>query len=113
MMEYGSIEIKEKLESRKKFVREIRRKIEEVKEYSMKIIEVILNDDESDEEEEEDILVKKKQYETLKADLARIRAQESEMQHRLESNTERLKSDIIHSVNKAVVGISVSVQTEK
>lgn len=69
MMEYGNIEIKEKLDHRRKLARDLRRKIEEVKEYSMKIIEVILNDDESEEEEEDDILIRRKQYETFKADL--------------------------------------------
>ena len=52
-MEYNSPEIKEKLEMRKKFSKEISRKIEEVKDYSMKIIEVILNQEESDEEDSE------------------------------------------------------------
>ena len=42
-LEYSNAVIREKLESRKKTGRILRSKIEEVKEYNMKIIEVILN----------------------------------------------------------------------
>lgn len=48
-LEYGSLEIKEKEDARKKNLTFIKRRVEEVKEYSMKVIEVILNNDESDE----------------------------------------------------------------
>jgi hypothetical protein len=60
-MEFGNAQIKEKEDKRRKSVDSAKRKIEEVRDYSMKIIEVILHNDDS-EEEEEDIAYKKKHY---------------------------------------------------
>ena len=70
-LEYGNLEIKEKQDTRKKNLSFVKRKIEQVKQYSMKIIEVILNNDESDDEDQ-DFAQKKRVYETLKADIAKL-----------------------------------------
>ena len=56
---------------RKKNLGFVKRKIEQVKQYSMKIIEVILNNDESDDEDQ-DFAQKKRIYETLKAEIAQL-----------------------------------------
>lgn len=67
--EYGNALIKEKEDKRRKSIENGKRKIEEVKDYSMKIIEVILHNDDTDSEEE-DLMSKKKHYELLKEELS-------------------------------------------
>lgn len=47
MMEYSSPSIKERVEERRKMFKDIWRKIDEVKEYSVKIIEVAMEEDDS------------------------------------------------------------------
>ena len=71
-LELGNLIIKEKEDKRRKSLEATRRKVEEVKDYSMKIIEVILaNDDDSESGEEfaEMITQKKKFYKKLKEEL--------------------------------------------
>ena len=48
--EYGNSVLREKEDRRRKFVESAKSKIEEVRDYSMKIIEVILSTDDSDDE---------------------------------------------------------------
>ncbi len=67
--ELGSAAIKESEERRRKSAERAKRKIEEVRDYSMKIIEVILHNDDT-EEEEEDLAYQNKHYDTLKAELS-------------------------------------------
>ena len=57
--EYGNLVTKEREDKRRKHLESTRRKIEEVRDYSMKIIEVILNNCESDSEEEDNDCLKK------------------------------------------------------
>ena len=61
--------IKEGEDRRRKSVERAKRKIEEVRDYSMKIIEVILHNDDS-EDEEDDLAYQKKHYEVLRAELS-------------------------------------------
>ena len=74
-LELGNLTVKEKQDKRKKALDSTKRKIEEVKDYSMKIIEVILTqDDGSDQEDEEGefpelVTQRNKFYKKLKEEL--------------------------------------------
>ena len=67
--QYGNALTKEKEDKRRKTLESTKRKIEEVRDYSMKIIEVILANCESDDEEE-DFSYQKKHYQVLKNELS-------------------------------------------
>ena len=66
--EFGNASTKEKEDKRRKILDNTRRKIEEVRDYSMKIIEVILTDCGSDSEEEDNSYLKK-HYDLLRDEL--------------------------------------------
>ena len=73
--EYFNGEIKKAQDKLRKSQSNAKAKIEEVKDYSMKIIEVILNEDSSDDEL--DFPATKKHYEVLKEDIFTERKKES------------------------------------
>jgi predicted transcriptional regulator YheO len=63
-MWFSSTRLKECESERRKQLEQVRKLLEEIKEYSMKIIEVVLHQTESDEEDE--ILVLKKRIQTMR-----------------------------------------------
>ena len=67
--QYGNTVTKEKQDKRKKTLDNTRRKVEEVRDYSMKIIEVILTDCGSDSDEEDNSYLKK-HYQVLRDELS-------------------------------------------
>ena len=85
----GNGEIKEREDKRRKSVERAKRKIEEVRDYSMKIIQVILHNEDS-EDEEKDVSYKKKHYDLLKSELS------------LEKNDRQLQQEISELKNSSI-----------
>lgn len=95
--ELGSAAIKEKEDRRRKSVERAKRKIEEVRDYSMKIIEVILHND--SDEEEQDHAYQKKHYEVLKTELCldkneqELEEEINELKNSMTTNRSRMRKE--------------------
>lgn len=98
--EYGNQIIREKYENRRKAYEKTKRRLEEVKDYSMKIIEVILANEDS-EEEEQDIIYKKKMYEILKRELEEAYVKTTKLEESIRNN------------NLGVIGNTTNINSEK
>lgn len=117
--EYGNLLTKEKEDKRRKTLDSTRRKIEEVRDYSMKIIEVILNNCESDSEEEDNSYLVK-HYSVLRNELF-LDKNEEELDEEIEdlknskstSNISRIRKACLDSESQTSTTANISAIVEE